>query len=71
MSIGSFNLEREFINWGGNYFKIILFKNFSNGKTGIWKKKGLMILIFNWSERDVRDTDFFDLNRALSTTEGL
>ena len=39
MSIGSFYLEREFIDWGENYFKIMLFKNFSNEKTGFWKIK--------------------------------
>ena len=26
------------MGWGENYFKITMFKNFSNRETGIWKK---------------------------------
>ena len=34
MSSGSFNFrKRELINWGEKYFKVMLFKIFSNGKT--------------------------------------
>ena len=37
LSIGSFNLKREFINLEENSFKNYLLKVFNSGKTGFWK----------------------------------
>ena len=46
-----------------------MFKNFCNGKTGIWEKKSNVILIlgFEWEECEIRG--FCNLKRALLTIE--
>ena len=63
--------EKEgFINWGKNYFKIMLFKNFiiENLDFG---EKGIMVLILEFKREGCEQQGFCNLKKALSTIEGL
>ena len=72
MSIGSFNLEREHLLFGGEItLKFSSLRILSIGKTRFRKIKYYDFNIqLNWNEKNIREWDFVNFKRPLSSIEG-